>query len=481
MSKINKEFTRRNFIKYLGAAAGMGIPLLNSSVAMGQTSKAPLRLLFISLAHGWGYRAGIENISGSEYSFTLPTYLRVFDEIKNQMVFIDGLRTSFWGNAHDVSYADLLTCAARPGTKQGLGLPGAFPPPHAPSIDWFIEQETGKPTLRLSHNYRGWGFGFNPMCYGRSPSGLYYLSSYTTPRSAFMGILDPMRGEGGAIDKSIQAHNEFLLSGINKNANRLLSLISGREREKIESYLLAVDDLGKRIGAKGNGITLPLPANPPESVPFADGLDNYLELIKICFQMDTHRTAVLGIGQGASGWTWKDPNGITRTENIFGGDFHHEVGHYNEAVHPGSRAAFESWIRWHAAKVVNFVKVLAATPDVDGNKLIDNTLIVLSGEVGDGQHSRSESLHMLIGGGTRIKRGRWIQTERISRTKPQGHEIRALDPDGNPTLSGWGGNQHLVNISVRHAADMWTRIGQLMGLNITKFGDYIHNNGPLDL
>lgn len=397
------------------------------------------------------------------------------------MVFVDGLRTSYWGNAHDVSYADLLTCSARPETPKGLGLPGAFPPPHSPSIDWFIEQETGKPTLRLSYNYRGWGFAFNPMCYGRKSSGLYYLPSFTSPQSAYQGILDPMRGEGGAIDKSILAYNESLLSGLDKNANKLLSMVSGREKSKIENYLLAVNDLGKRIGAKGNGLTLPLPPNPAADVPFTDGMDDYFDLIKICFQMDTHRTAILGIGEGATGWSWKDPNGVTQTGNIFGGDFHHEVGHYNETVHPGSRAAYESWVRWYAAKVIKFAKALAATPDVDGKSLLDNTLIVLSGEVGDGQHSRSESLHMLIGGGTRIKRGRWIKTERISRTKPNGHRLGALDVDGNPTMKGYYGNQHLVNISVRHAADLWTRVGQLMGLSITQFGDYIHNNGPLDL
>lgn len=158
-----------------------------------------------------------------------------------------------------------------------------------------------------------------------------------------------------------------------------------------------------------------------------------------------------------------------------------DIAHYNEEVRPGSRLAFEGWTEWYIQKIVNFVKELATTDDVGGGKLLDNTLIVLTGEVADGSHIRSQGLYMTIGGGNRLKKGRWMHIPRVSVTRPMGFNLRALNPDGTMHTGRIMGNNHLVVFSIRHAADLWTRVGQLMGLDITKFGDYIHNVSPLDL
>jgi hypothetical protein len=455
---------------------------------MGQTTTAPLRVLFVPLQHGWGADTGVEAFTGSENIFTLPAHLNAFQSIRNQCVFIDGLRSSYWGNAHDVNYSDMLTSGVRYEAPAVGAFGGPFPRPSSPSLDYLIGQQYQKGVLRFSADYTSWGASHHPMSFDNNLNSLPY---YTTAQSAYMGVIDPLRLQqqqqagGGAVNPNGMA-NSILLNMLGKDADRLLSKLSGSERSKMENYIGALSSLGDRIAATGGTTDLSniiLPANPGASPAFSAMVDSYLDMIRVAFTLDTHRVAVLGLGNSQSSFSWVNPQtGQVQNGNTFGNDFHQDVAHYdkgpNYTPHPVNFAAFRGWVDWHVNKITAFVNRLSQIPDVDGRSLMDNTLIVLLGEVGNGRHETANMVYTLIGGGPRVRRNRLIKTARFEPRNRQGFYWGSRDVNNNRVES-------TINygppVSTRHVADLWVAVARLAGLNINTFGIDVYNLQPFDL
>ncbi len=479
MSYDKSKFNRRDFIKAAGASAGLALPLLKSQVAMGLVETAPVRVLLVPLQHGWGMSRFAKDISGSEFNFTLPTYAQAaFNPIKDQTVFIDGLRSDVWGNGHDKNYSSMFTCSTRyigqtATVPNNPILGGPFPMPRTSSLDWMIGNQAGKGVLRLSNNYASWGAAYHPLSFDNT---LRNLPFYTNARSAYMDIIDPLKTMTPAnpVQSAASVSNSALFSVLGKSTDRLLAMLTGTERAKMEAYLVSMNSLGGKIltptSMTSNPANIVLPPLPGMTQAFNDQLDSYLEMIRVAFTLDTHRVAVLGLGEGVTNWNWSDAGGVARVGNTFGSDFHHEVAHYTEA---NSRNSFEGWTQWYARKISDFALRLKSIVDVDGRPLLDNTIIVLCGEVGDGQHDTSNMVIPVIGGGGagRIRRNRWIRV-------PTANSWQEWDASGSVQSFNdvWG-----RKVSSRHLADLWVTIGNLAGLNVTSFGDRINNNAPISL
>lgn len=480
MANIKSNLSRREFIKQLGLAAGVAVPFLRSSVAMGQTTTAPLRVLFVALQHGWGSDRGVARFSGTATNFVSPAPFNAFDSIKNQCQFIDGLRTGFWGNAHDASYADILTSSVPYEAPNNSALGGPFPSPTTASLDWMIGNQHNKNVLRLSHGYQSFGAAHHPLSFD---SSLRSLPFFTNARSAYLSVIDPLRQQNQA-DPTLLTRNNALLTMLGRDANRLLARLSGTERAKMESYLASLNSLGNRINATGTQLgNIQLPSLPGMTLNYNDQMDQYLDMIRIAFTLDTHRVAVLGLGNNLETWPWFDPTTNTnRNGNIFGNNFHHEIAHYDKLPgylpEPQSRAAYEGWVRWYAGKIVGLVNAMSAINDVDGRPLIDNTLIVLTGEVGNGRHDRHNIVHTVIGGGSRTRRGRWINLPTVEPRNRQGYFWGSRAPDGTRVECGINYGDP---VSRHHVADLWVSVARLAGLNINTFGIDVYNGTPIAL
>lgn len=484
MSNPYGKYSRRQFIKEFGTAAGLAVPFLKSSVAMGQTSTAPVRLLLVPLQHGWGVDVSAPfQASGSSFNIARP--LDALQSIRNQCVFIDGLRSSFWGNAHDVNYSNMFTCSGpfeAPTNNTGLG--GPFPLPTGPSIDWLIANNAQKDVLRLSANYRSFGAAYHPMSFDSSCRNLPY---FTTARDAYMSFIDPLRQQQQNIPGSTskKAEADALLKLLGKNANALMQRLDSNQKVKMEGYIASLNALGNRILSPSNtydlsNITLP---NLPGLTPgFNEMIDSYIDMIRVAFTLDTHRVAVLGLGEGVTNWNWTDTNNVTKTGNTFGADFHHEVAHYGEGasnINANPRKAYEGWAKWYLSKIVNLVNTLSSINDIDGKPLIENTIIVLMGEVGNGNHDTYNMTYTLIGGGGGvIRRNRWISTPKFDARNRNGFLWASRDINNNVVVCG---NNYSVGISQVSASDLWVSIARLCGLNISTFGFDVYNNTPVNL
>lgn len=475
-SKITDQ-SRRDFMKQMGLAASVAVPFMSSEVAMGQTTTAPTRVLFVFLQHGWGFdrqRARVTtNSDGTINSF--PPSLAAFNQVKDQCVVIDSLRTSYWGNAHDVSYSDILTCAVSPDAPTAGSLGGPFFVPRSASLDWMIGNAVNKNVLRLSNRYASFGASYHPLSFDNN---LRSLPFYTNARDAYMAVIDPLRGTvgGGSVDVD-NAVNDALLRALGTNGQNFLNRLSGPRREKMQSYISAMNALGNRILRPQSPTNITLPALPGMNLAYVNQMDSYLEMIRVCFALDTHRVAVLGLGEGATNWTWTN-GGQTRTGNTFGNDFHQDVAHYNSSTE--RMAAMHGWTNWYSSKIASFVEQLKNTTDVDGRPMIDNTLIVLTGEVGNGNHDRETFTHVVIGGGGRgrIRRNRVINLPTFD-SRNRGSNVWG-SRNMNNSLHICDIN-YMPNIAEHHLADLWVSVARLAGLNINSFGFDVYNKSPIQL
>ncbi|MET0355455.1 MAG: DUF1552 domain-containing protein [Cellvibrio sp.] len=478
---INKQLARRDFMKGL---AGLGLlSALQVEKAFAQT-RAPVRVCFIPLAHGWGSgNQAIDNFSGSEFDFELPEFWSPFEAIKADCVFVDGLRGTFWGNAHDVSYSDILTSAVPIDAPNESALGGPFPKPIAPSIDFLLEKHYNMPALRLSARYTSWGASYHPLSFNdRLDSLAYYTRSYDAYRSVFSG------GTSGGGNTQTDPVVAELFPYLTTETNQIIQNINAtntNERNKLYSYLEAVNAVGKKVGTQPvTSGTATLKRIPTQSQNIGLEMESMLDMVRVAFTNDTHRVAVVGLGEQTDEFAWTDTAGKAHNGiSGYTGDFHHDIAHYNEGKPADARRAYVGWTQYNAQKVVNFVKDLQNTIDIDGRRLIDNTIIVLTGEVGNGTHDRDLKPHVVIGGGGRIsggtnaiRTGRWYKTPLISTSSVGSRDSSGAYKSIKQTTS-WA-NSQCAQFS---HADLFTRIAQLSGLNISSVGIDRMNLSPLSI
>jgi hypothetical protein len=183
-------------------------------------------------------------------------------------------------------------------------------------------------------------------------------------------------------------------------------------------------------------------------------LTNYLEMIKVGFANNLNTTAVLGIG---------DIHNIEK--------FHHDHAHGNTDTWWETRRDF-------AAEITAFANQLANIIDFDGKRLLDNTLIVLTGEVGDGGHNIINKGHILIGGGAHIQTGRYLK-QTLVQGASQIQGLMREDINGTLQRQITFGNQHTQQAGSRTNADLLREIGNLAGLSLPEFGLPSQNKGDV--
>lgn len=457
MKSIDKKISRRGLIKGLGA---MGIlSSLSAETLLAQSGATPVRVLFIPLQHGWGI-SGTSNqfMSGSGSSFTFPSGLAPLNAIKDKCTVIDSLLTlGLWGNNHDLSYADVLT-AGVPMGEESSSYDSHMPLSVTPSLDYLLQQKSGKPTFRFSAGYRSWGVEHHPLSFDNNASVLpYYTSANDAYQSLFAKLGSAMQPQVGAGNPAEARLVDNIFNFIRNPAERDLAALSSDEKGKLTRYLSAVDEAQLKVkpvdSFSGGGLM-------PTGIPSAkqsrfDDLTHYLEMIKVGFANNMTTSAVLGIGD------------IHEIDKL-----HHEHAHGRTPIWWKTRTEF-------AQTIAAFVQDLDKIVDFDGNTLLDNTIIVLTGEVGDGGHDVISKGNIIIGGGGgKLPMGSFLKQSLVSGAD----NIKGLmreDINGRLQPQITFGNHKAMQAGSRTNADLLREIGNMAGLNLPQFGLASQNKGDL--
>ena len=511
---MSYKFARRSFLRGAGMAPLM-LPLLRSIEARAAGAAAPLRLLVIQ--HPMGTNPGgtnwVPNASATTTNFTLPYESAPFTPLQKYMVMVDGLNliaatsgSNLTGNHGGQNTAEggmvaLMTgvptigsvgqqdhCAGGPSIDQLLlqkspilGGPGFASPTPFGSLQLAadIRSDRDEKAPRVL-SYLAPKSGISDPDLARQP-----LYPETSPLNAynrlFGAALPAGSGNAGAL-----AHDLSALNYMRRDLARLRSVIPASEKDKLDAYANAVAQLEASLRAKYGNAAGPCvkPAVPPTfpymvsgkqgggteytdlsgfnyyvqgqptSHPHLDVGQAHLRLIKAAFGCDLTRVATF---MWASGTSWVVFPGTFQGATIFGNLT--SAPHYppSSSTDPATQGWLNEIDQFYSAATSAVLQEFATTPDIDGNMLIDNTIIVYVTELARAWDRNQQNMPVIVFGGknTRVNGGTFLKIK-----------------DGPlPAQTGGTGN--------RPFNDLWLALAGAFGVPLTSLGDNTQYTGPL--
>ena len=215
-------------------------------------------------------------------------------------------------------------------------------------------------------------------------------------------VFERLFGEGGtAADRlAILRQTGSILDSVTAEVARLGNTLGVGDRNKLDEYLDAVRDVEQRIQrseSRGAESLVELPDRPvdiPET--FEEHAKLMFDLLTLAFQADVTRVFTLMMAREASPRAYPQV-GVA--------DQHHTVSHHrNDPEYIAKKAKIDTY---HIQMLAYFLENLRKTSDGDAN-LLDNSMIVYGGGIGNGNLHEHTNLPCLVagGGGGRLNAGR---------------------------------------------------------------------------
>jgi hypothetical protein len=230
------------------------------------------------------------------------------------------------------------------------------------------------------------------------------------------------------------AQEKSVLDFIKGDISKLEARLPTDQKPKLDSHLAAIQEYERTLMTPvvSPGITIPA---PPEMVQenvsenHEKILTQYFGITKLAFQLDITRVVTMMFGSGNSQIVV--PGVPDLTKGI------HPTAHDYK---PDPLIAATSW---YCDKVAKFIQDLAATKDIDGSSLLDNTIVMLASETG--QYHEFNNIPVVLFGGSKL---------------------------------GLKGGRCL-HYSDRTPSDMLTAFAGAFDVPMQTFGDPMYNKGPL--
>jgi hypothetical protein len=454
-------------------------------------------------------------------NFTLPLESAPFAALQRYMVMVDGLNLITTGsgndpgggqNTHEGGFCAMMTgvptigmvgeqdhCAGGPSIDQillqqapGLGGPTFPKPTPFGSLQLAADirssrDEVGPRVLSYLAPIKGQSdpsMARQPLYPEASP-----LSVYTR---VFGGSL-PTAASSGA---QILAQKLSVLTYLKSDLARLQTLVPASERDRLTAHADAIAQLEARLQATYGTATPPsngtctspatpmtyaatssgmqeylnnptvytnlggvdyYVANQPTSHPYVDLGQTQLRLIKTAFACDLVRVATF---MWAPGTSWVVFPGTFQGAAIAGNPqstSHDPPSHTDPATDPYTPAWLNQINQFYSASTAAILQEFATTPDVDGNMLIDNTIIVYLTEVARAWDHNQQNMPLIVFGGknTRVNGGTFLK----------------VTSGMLPGQTGGTGN--------RPYNDMWLALAPVFGVTMTSLGAASQYTGPL--
>lgn len=224
-----------------------------------------------------------------------------------------------------------------------------------------------------------------------------------------------------------------VLDIISKDLKRVESLVSVNDRQLLEEHASFVRQMEQELNAASKSpVTHEVPQLDPGVVVANDSLPQLakmqIDLMVNSFTADFARVATLqfthSVGQARMKWLNID-------------ETHHTLSHEPNS-NEDAQDKLTKICKWYCEQLVYLVKRLDETPEPGGNgSLLDNTTIVWTNELGEGNSHTLENIpFVLVGNGLDFKMGRALKYNRLPHNRllmslahGMGHHIETF---GNP-------------------------------------------------
>ena len=405
-----KALPRRTFLRGIGAT--MALPLLDAMVpaasALAQTAAGPARRLgFVYIPNGVIQDQWVPAATGRGFDFS--PILSPLAPFRDQTLVLSGLAhrqaDSFGDGNGDHPRATAVWLSGVHAWER-RGRQGPTDIKLGVTADQIAAREFGKqtplPSLELALE--------TPTAIACDTGDCFYSNTIswrneTTPLDMEAHprvVFERLFGEGGtAADRlAVLQQTGSILDSVTAEVARLERTLGPGDRNKLDEYLDAVRDVEQRIQrseTRGAESLIELPDRPvdiPET--FDDHAKLMFDLLGLAFQADVTRVFTLMMAREASPRPYPQ---------IGVPDQHHTVSHHrNDPEYIAKKAKIDMY---HVQLLAYFLDMLRQTPDGDGN-LLDHSMIVYGGGIGNGNLHEHTNLPCLVagGGGGRLKGGR---------------------------------------------------------------------------
>ena len=397
---------RRTFLRGMGAT--LALPFLDAMVPAlaAKAAKPAQRLGFVYVPNGVIQDRWTPQAVGS--AFELPSILSPLAPLRDHVNVISGLAhlqaNTFGDGVGDHPRASAVWLSGvhawdrtRPGMDVRLGV----------TADQLAARELGKDTRLESLEL----ILESPSQIACDSNDCFFINtiswrSPTTPNSTEAHpriVFERLFGDGGdAAERLARAKaTSSILDSVTAEAARLAHTLGAGDRTKLGEYLESVREIERRIQSTETqgAVSLDLPDRPvdiPET--FEDHAKLMFDLQALAFQADLTRVFTLIVARELSGRPYP---------NIGVPEQHHAVSHHrNDPALIDKKAKIDTY---HVQLLTYFLEKLRAASDGDGS-LLDHSLIMYGGGIGNGNLHEHTKLPLLTAGGLggAVKTGRHI-------------------------------------------------------------------------
>jgi hypothetical protein len=401
-----KALDRRTFLR--GAGTALAMPFLDAMIPAlhASTWRSTPRLGFVYVSNGVIQNQWKPAVTGA--NFELPLILKPLAPVRDQINILSGLahrQADTFGDGtgdHPRASAVWLTGVhAYDRTKPGVEVRLAT------TADQLAAREIGKASQIPSLEYN-----LDPPTQGACDSGdCFYVNTIswrneTTPNPAESHprvIFERLFGDGGTAAQRMRRVKKTgsILDSVMSEISDLDKTLGKGDRTKLNEYLDAVREIEQRIqNTEAQGVqNLELPERPTD-IPdtFEEHTKLMYDLQALAFRADITRVFTMVVARELSPRTYP---------NIGVPEQHHATSHHrNDPELIAKKAKIDTY---HVQLLTYFLQKLQATPDGEGT-LLDQSLILYGGGMGDGNLHRHFDLPCLLAGklGGQFKTGRHI-------------------------------------------------------------------------
>jgi hypothetical protein len=428
---------RREFLRSLGLSAA-ALPFVTNLPSLAHAQKLSVvrkqRLVVIFSPDGVVPKTFWPDTVGED--FELKESLTPLAPFKKQTLILNGVcdRVHGDGDSHMRGIGCLLTgIELFPGSVQGgSDTPAGWSSGH--SIDQELKNYLQKnPATRT----RFGSLELGVMVPDHADT--WTRMSYAGPNKPLAPIDDPYQLFGKLYGQlKDQESLKSVLDTLKDDLKTVRANVSAADRQILDEHASLVRELEQEIGASKKSLAHAIPSLEPgvhrdnDQMPKLTQLQ--IELLVSSFTADFARVATFqftnSVGQARMRWL-----GIDEGQH----DLSHEPDSNTKAQEKLTKVN-----KWYCEQVAALAKRLAETPEPGGSgSLLDNTLIVWTNELGQGNsHTLDNIPFVLVGAMPGLKMGRSLKLDRVPHNRLLlslahgfGHRLTKF---GNPDLCGAG-------------------------------------------
>ncbi len=386
--------TRRRFLRG-AASASLLLPVLPSLFPrQAQAASGPPRLLVYYLPNGRRAEWWVP-IAGE--SLTFPGQAAALQPFADRCLSVLNLSNTAAlgspGAAHAMGTGTVLTCSTIPDIGGGVLHNDV-------SIDQLVASQLAPDTLFSSLQ---WSSGEPGPCDVGGASCAYTQSvSWTGPASPLVPTIDPAvafeRLFGGGADGLTGLAGDIrrqskrsILDFVEEDATAVQTKVGTADAARLDEYFTAVRELEKTLDTAALSCAMD-PMAPAGGLGYPERVAAYNDMIALALSCDVTRIMSFMIEFGLSGRShdFLDAPGS-----------HHGLSHYGDDL---GRARLEKVETWQAQQLGALLQKLVDTPDAEGGNLLDNTLVLAIGSMGEGSsHDHGHNSPLLFGGSSIVQ------------------------------------------------------------------------------